>query len=156
VRNRPSAKPKPVETDSPALVQSLHVVHRNDRIPANSRRVMTLERDRLLPAQDIDRIVLLQIAEQREILDQNPMRRRVPARIDDEDVKARCSGRFVRLASRRLPGLGPRLDDVAFLRRGRHLRRRCQRRYSRRSRWRRAGCRRWRRGLAPGVNAAPQ
>src|ERR1700730_17934642 len=75
---------------------------------------------------DIDRIVLLQIAEQREILDKNPMRRRVPARIDDEDVKARCSGRFVRLASRRLPGLGPRLDDVAFLPRGRHLRRRCR------------------------------
>jgi hypothetical protein len=29
-------QPKPVETDSPALVQSLHVVHRNDRVPANA------------------------------------------------------------------------------------------------------------------------
>src|SRR6202040_2182451 len=86
-------QPKPVETDSPALVQSLHVAHRDDRVPANSRRVMTLERDRLLPAQDIDRIVLLQIADQREILNKNPMLRRVPARIDDEDVKAEALAR---------------------------------------------------------------
>src|SRR5580704_10609756 len=41
----------PVETDGPALVQSLHVVHRDDWVAANPRRVMTLERDRLLPAQ---------------------------------------------------------------------------------------------------------
>ena len=58
-----------VETGSPALVQSLHVVHGDDRVPANPRPVTTLELNRLFPAQDIDRIVLLQITEQREILD---------------------------------------------------------------------------------------
>ena len=67
-----------VETGSPALIQSLHVVHGDDRVPANPRPVTTLELDRLFPAQDIDRIVLLQIADQREILDENPMRRRIP------------------------------------------------------------------------------
>ena len=67
-----------VETGSPALIQSLHIVHGDDRVPANPRPVMTLELDLLFPAQDIDRIVLLQIADQREILDKNPMRCRIP------------------------------------------------------------------------------
>jgi hypothetical protein len=119
-------QPKPVETGGPAPVQSVHVVHGDDRVPADPRPVLALERDRLFPAQDIDRIILLQVADQREILDQNLMRRRVPARIDDKDVKARCGGRLVRLAARRLPGLGLRLDDVAFMRHGRNWRSRRQ------------------------------
>ena len=68
-----------VETGSPALIQSLHVVHGDNRVPTNPRPVTTLELDRLFPAQDIDRIVLLQITDQREILDENPMRCRIPA-----------------------------------------------------------------------------
>src|SRR5215469_4017733 len=71
-------QPETVETGSPALIQSLHVVHGDDRVPANPRPVTTLELNRLFSAQDIDRIVLLQIADQREILDENPMRRRIP------------------------------------------------------------------------------
>jgi hypothetical protein len=84
---------KPVETGGPALVQSLYVVHCDDRVPTDPRPVTTLQLDRLFPAEDIDWIVFLELADQREILDKNPMRRRVPASIDDEDVKACRSGR---------------------------------------------------------------
>jgi hypothetical protein len=108
-----------VETGGPAPVHSVHVVHGDGRIPADPRPVTTLELDRLFRAEDIDWIVLLQIVEQREILDQNPMRRRVPARIGDEDVKTRNTGRLVYLGARRLLGLGRRLGDDAFLQHGR-------------------------------------
>jgi hypothetical protein len=53
------------------------------------------ELDGFFPAEHIDRVVLLQIADQREILVQNPTRSRIPARIDNEDAKARCGGRFL-------------------------------------------------------------
>ena len=99
-------QPKPVETGGPAPVQSVHVVHGDDRVPADPRPVLALERDRLFPAQDIDRIILLQVADQREILDQ----------------KARCGGRLVPLGARGLPGPGRRLVAVIFMRGGSHRR----------------------------------
>jgi hypothetical protein len=45
---------KPVETGGPALVQSLYVVHCDDRVPTDPRPVTTLQLDRLFPAEDID------------------------------------------------------------------------------------------------------
>src|SRR5580704_15186377 len=82
-----------VEADSPALPERMHVVHGDNRISADPRSVTAHELDRLFAAEHIDRVVLLQIADQPKILVQDPTRSRIPARIDDEDAKARRGGR---------------------------------------------------------------
>ena len=83
-----------VETTSPALVQRSHVVDGDNRIPADPRSVSAHELDRLFAAEHVDRVVFLQISDQRKILVQDPTRSRIPARIDDEDTKARCRRRL--------------------------------------------------------------
>src|SRR6516164_4396155 len=83
-------QPETVEVGSPALVHRRQVVHRDGRLPADPLRVVTDELDRLFPAEDVDRVLLLQIPDQSEILLQDFVSRRVPARIDNENAKARC------------------------------------------------------------------
>jgi len=50
-------------------------VHGDERLPANPLLVVTYELDRLFPAEDIDRVVFLQIADQSEILLKDSVRR---------------------------------------------------------------------------------
>src|SRR5215831_12719456 len=83
----------------------------NDRIfTYKVRTVTTDELDRLLSTQDIDPFAPLQITKQSEILAQNPVCRRIPAGIDDEDLKPGTRGR----RSCRLLSVGWRLDDEGF------------------------------------------
>src|SRR6266481_1191341 len=79
-----------VEPASPALDQRLHVVHGDNRISADARAVAAHEIDGLFATEHVNRVVLLQIADQRKILVQDPTRSRIPSGIDNEDAKARC------------------------------------------------------------------
>src|SRR5271165_3041656 len=88
---------KAMETGGPTLFQRSHVVYGDDRITANPRSVAARDLDRFFPAYDINLFVLLQIVKQCEILMQNSVRRRIPARINNEDAKTR--------PGRALPGL---------------------------------------------------
>jgi hypothetical protein len=74
------------------------------------------ELDGFFAAEHINRVVLLQIADQREILVQNPTRSRIPARIDNEDAKTRCGGKFPILLDSGGLRLGERGSDNALLR----------------------------------------
>ena len=101
-------KPEAVETGGPSRAESIQVMHGYNWIFTQQfRAVTTDELDRLLPAQDIDPFALLQIMEQPEVLAQDPMRRRIPTSIDDEDLKPGTSGCW----SCRLLYVGERLDD---------------------------------------------
>src|SRR5262249_52811594 len=108
-------QPEAMEVGGVGLVHRRQVVHSDDRVPPYPRPVPAHELDGLSLAQDIDRVILLQIADQREIFDENLMRRRVPARIDDENAKARSARRPSAVRAQRLPRSGARLWRRRFL-----------------------------------------
>src|SRR5215813_7463255 len=95
-------QPEAMEVGGVGLVHRRQVVHSDDRVPPYSRPVPAHELDGLSLAQDIDRVILLQIADQREIFDEDLMRGRVPARIDDENAKARSARRPFAFRAQRL------------------------------------------------------
>src|SRR5215469_7477595 len=98
-------------------------MHRDDRITADQRPVTMDEIARFFSAEKIDRVFLVQSADQREVVPQNPARHRIPTRIDDKDTKARWSGRLPLAAM----GTRGQLDDRAVANSLRVLRRRSER-----------------------------
>src|SRR6516164_5758441 len=80
---------KAVEICGPALAHRREVMHSDDRLPADPLLVVAYEFDRLVLAEDIDRVVFLQLADQFEIFLQDFVRWRIPARVDDKNTKSR-------------------------------------------------------------------
>jgi hypothetical protein len=68
-------QPEAMEIGGPALAHRGQVVHGDEGLPADPLLVVTYELDRLFPAEDIDRGVFLQLADQFEILLKDSMRR---------------------------------------------------------------------------------
>ena len=100
-----------VEAGVPMLLYGVQVVHGDNWITTDQRPVTMNEITRSLPAEEINRVVPVQSADQREIMAQHPARDRIPARVDNEDAKARRPG-WSGLA---LAGSRGQLDDCAFL-----------------------------------------
>jgi hypothetical protein len=64
-------QPEAVEVVGASLIHDGEIVHGDDRIPADTLLVMLHELDRLLPAEHVNRGLLLQIANQSEVLQQH-------------------------------------------------------------------------------------
>src|SRR5262249_25073624 len=76
-------EPEAMEPGGPIQPKQIQVMHGYDGILTDKVRVATTdELDRLLPAQNVDGVTLLQIAQQCEILSQYLVCRRIPAGID--------------------------------------------------------------------------
>src|SRR6516162_6806234 len=112
-----------VKVVTAVLLDRFHVMHRDDRITADQRPVTMNEIARFFSAEKIDRVPLVQSADQREVVPQSSSHHGIPARIDDEDTKARRPGRLLLARA----GTGRQLDDGAVASRRRGLRNRSRR-----------------------------
>jgi hypothetical protein len=103
-------KAEAVEPGIALLLYGLQIMHGDYRITTDQRPVTMDEIPRFFPAEEIDRVFLVQSVDEGKIVAQHPARYRIPPRIDDKNAKARRPGR-PRLA---WAGANRQLDDCTF------------------------------------------